>query len=500
MCQFGMGLNIPDEELASTRHVFEPAEWALVLTNDYWSWGREYNASLTKGSRIVNSIELISRLRDISYGEANDVVRELITTYEREYERRLEQFLREHPSTPAHLRQFIEVVGFVVAGNHYWCANCPRHHAWKNQVAGAVDQQDLLVVQTPPREHSPSSSNSLISTSSEACESSCTSDTQHATSEIDCTPLSSLILLRPPHPVAAASDYIASLPSKGVRSSLIHALNQWFQISDRYVSIVKDITNMLHNASLILDDIQDQSPLRRGRPAAHTILGTAQCINSSTHLFVRAMQMVNENFDASVQKSFLEILDRMHIGQGYDLHWKFHLICPTEDEYFEMIDQKTGCMFELLLLLMASKSRCVKVKSFSSFVRVFGRYFQVRDDYMNLASTDYAQGKGVCEDLDEGKISYPLVVCKRMAPTSFAQVIGIFRAKQTNTVQLPPETKAYIISLFKASGTLDVVVEFIKEMESQLISEVERLEVQMGDSNPMLHVLLQTLSLKLTAS
>ncbi|KAF1360397.1 geranylgeranyl pyrophosphate synthase [Lizonia empirigonia] len=496
MCQFGMGLNIPDEELAPTRHVFEPAEWALVLTNDYWSWGREYNASLTKGSRIVNSIELLSRLKIISYGEAKDVVRELIIMYEREYEKRLECFLQEHPSTPPYLRHFIEVAGLVVAGNHYWCANCPRHHAWQDQIAGAVDQQNLPDVRTGSPEQALSSSDSPKSASSEAHESSCTSDDQHATSEIDCTTQSSLVLLKPPHPVAAACEYIASLPSKGVRSTFIHALNQWFQISDRYVSMIKDITNMLHNSSLILDDIQDQSPLRRGRPAAHTILGTAQCINSSTYLFVRTMQMVNDNFDPSVQRSFLEILERMHIGQSYDLHWRFHLVCPTEDEYFEMVDQKTGCMFELLLLLMASKSRCVKAKSFSSFVRIFGRYFQVRDDYMNLTCTEYTQGKGVCEDLDEGKISYPLVVCKRMAPTSFAQIIGIFRAKQTNAVQLPPETKSYIISLLKASGALNTIVDFIKEMENQLLNEVKELEDQMGDPNPMLYVLLQTLSLK----
>ncbi|KAI1594547.1 IspA, Geranylgeranyl pyrophosphate synthase [Pyrenophora tritici-repentis] len=229
-----------------------------------------------------------------------------------------------------------------------------------------------------------------------------------------------------------------------------------------------DITSMLHNSSFILHDIQDQSPLRREKPAAHTIFGTAQSINSSTYLFVRAMQMVSDNFNRAVQRSFLEILQRMHIGQNYDLHWRFHLICPTEDEYFEMVDQKTGCMFEVLLLLMASKSRHAKEQSFSSFLRIFGRYFQ---------------GKGCCEDLDEGKLSYLLIECQRMAPASFAQIAAIFRNNQTDTVRLSPETKSYIISLFKASGALDVTIDLITEMERQLISEVKRLEGQMGEPN-----------------
>ncbi|EDU46894.1 geranylgeranyl pyrophosphate synthetase [Pyrenophora tritici-repentis Pt-1C-BFP] len=269
----------------------------------------------------------------------------------------------------------------------------------------------------------------------------------HVTSKMDGIAQPSLTLLKAPYPIDAACSYMVSLPSKGVRSTLIYALNQWFQISNRHVNLIKEITSMLHNSSFILHDIQDQSPLRREKPAAHTIFGTAQSINSSTYLFVRAMQMVSDNFNRAVQRSFLEILQRMHIGQNYDLHWRFHLICPTEDEYFEMVDQKTGCMFEVLLLLMASKSRHAKEQSFSSFLRIFGRYFQ------------------------------------RMAPASFAQIAAIFRNNQTDTVRLSPETKSYIISLFKASGALDVTIDLITEMERQLISEVKRLEGQMGEPN-----------------
>lgn len=500
MCQFGMGLNIPEEQLAPTRHIFEPAEWALILTNDYWSRGREHNASLTNGSRLVNSIELLSRLKDITHEEAKDVVRNLITMYEREYEERMTRFFQDHPSTPLVLRQFIQVCGLVVGGNHYWCANCPRHHAWKEQTKYAGEQHESPSEKFQPAEYASSITSDLRrSASLERCESSCTSNSQHATRKLDCTSKLNFTSLIPPHPVEAVCEYITTAPSKGIRSSIIHALNQWFRISDRHVNIIANTTSMLHNSSLILDDIQDQSPLRRGRPAAHTIFGTSQSINSSTYLFVQAVQAVNENFDPSVQAAFLQILNRMHIGQSYDLYWKFHLLCPSEEEYLEMVDQKTGCMFEMLLLLMASKSSCVKIDSFSAFVRIFGRYFQVRDDYMNLVSMEYARGKGVCEDLDEGKLSYPLILCKSMAPASFTQILGIFREKQTGSVQLSPEMKAYIISLLGSSGALDATLGFVQRMERQLVKEVEKLEDCIGDPNPMLHVLLQTLSVQLCA-
>ncbi|KAI9150204.1 Ophiobolin F synthase [Paramyrothecium foliicola] len=504
MCQFGMGINISDEDLKPLRHIFDPAEWALVLTNDYWSWDREYNASLTTGSRLVNSIELLSRLRNISHDESKEVVRDLILRYEKEYEVRMECFLRDQPSTPPHIRQFIEVCGLVVAGNHYWCANCTRHHGWREQKeqspnpteSPAVSSLDTTEERICPDENASSvTSDPPKSASSEACESGATPETSPEASDIDSAPPFTMLKLAPPHPVDTICDYIASSPSKGFRSTIINALNQWFQIPEHYVTIIKEITKMLHNASLILDDIQDQSLLRRGKPATHTIFGAASSINSATYLFVQAVQMVNNNFDASVQASFLEILNRMHIGQGYDLHWKFYMLCPTEEEYLEMVDQKTGCMFEMLLLLMVSKSKQVKGDQFGAFVQLFGRYFQVRDDYMNLTSADYAQGKGTCEDLDEGKLSYPLVVCKKVAPETFAQIMGIFRAKmsETHNLQLSFEAKTYILSLLKTAGALEGTLQVIQGMENRLAEEVSRLELWMEDENPMLRVLLEAL-------
>lgn len=116
------------------------------------------------------------------------------------------------------------------------------------------------------------------------------------------------------------------------------------------------MTKTLHNASLILDDVQDASALRRGRPATHAVFGVAQSINSATYLFVQAVSAVQAHFDSGAHAAFLEILQRMHVGQGYDLHWKFHSTCPSEREYLDMVDGKTGAMFELIVALMASKS------------------------------------------------------------------------------------------------------------------------------------------------
>ncbi|KAK8068694.1 geranylgeranyl pyrophosphate synthase protein [Apiospora phragmitis] len=257
------------------------------------------------------------------------------------------------------------------------------------------------------------------------------------------------------HPVHAPCQYISSLPSKGVRVTLIEALDQWFMVKSESLNVIKE------------------SPLRRGKPATHAVFGLAQSLNSSTYLFIQSLAEVHSHFDSSTHASFIEILQRMHVGQGYDLYWKFHLQCPSEQQYLEMVDGKTGAMFELIVTLMESKSATTRGDSFKRLTRLFGRFFQVRDDFMNLNSDLYAQGKGFCEDLDEEKLSFPLITCAKNDPEAFQQIIGIFRARNspvtpTAKTALAREAKTYILSLLEASGAMKTTRNWLVNLESQL--------------------------------
>ncbi|KAK8131821.1 hypothetical protein PG984_008259 [Apiospora sp. TS-2023a] len=308
------------------------------------------------------------------------------------------------------------------------------------------------------------------------------------------------------HPVDAPCMYISTLPSKGIRTTFIEAMNQWFLINRESLGIIKDVIKMLHDVSLILDDIQDESPLRRGRPATHAVFGLAQSLNSSTYLFVQSLAEVHSHFDARAHSAFVEMLQRMHVGQGYDLYWGFHSHCPTEQEYLEMVDGKTGAMFELVITLMESKSTTIHHDDDSNtftrltrLTRLFGRFFQVRDDFMNLNSELYAQGKGFCEDLDEEKLSYLLIVCARRDPAAFRQIMGIFRARCSACSSMSPlarESKMYILSLLEEAGAMKETKAWLLDLEAQLEAEVAALEKLHGKNNAQFRILLSKLSLK----
>ena len=84
--------------------------------------------------------------------------------------------------------------------------------------------------------------------------------------------------------VLAAWHYIMRMPGKDVRSLLIDAFQVWFKCTPEKVDAVKSIVGNLHNASLLIDDIEDNSRIRRGQPSAHMIFGVAPVINSANYV------------------------------------------------------------------------------------------------------------------------------------------------------------------------------------------------------------------------
>lgn len=89
--------------------------------------------------------------------------------------------------------------------------------------------------------------------------------------------------------VRRPADYVTSLPSKNVRQMAISALNIWLNVPETATRQIDSIVAKLHTASLMLDDVEDRSELRRGKPSSHTVFGPAQTINSAGFRVIEAM-------------------------------------------------------------------------------------------------------------------------------------------------------------------------------------------------------------------
>lgn len=298
--------------------------------------------------------------------------------------------------------------------------------------------------------------------------------------------------------IVAPARYISSMPSKGVRSSLIEALNNWLDVPQKSLKIINSIVDLLHNASLILDDIEDNSPLRRGKAATHAIFGHAQAINSANFMFVQAVQEARKLSDPSAVDILLDDLENLYLGQSWDLYWKYNLVYPSVNGYLNMVDNKTGGMFRMLLRLMQAESARISIFDFDRLSLLFGRFFQIRDDYLNLRSSAYSDQKGFCEDLDEGKFSYPIVHCLEFHPQFKDHIMGIFRQRPATLTlgsqPLSKETKMHVVDYLRAAGTFKACWMYLTEMETEIEAEIGKLERATGETNPMLRLLAARLS------
>ncbi|KAK0380297.1 polyprenyl synthetase [Colletotrichum limetticola] len=258
-------------------------------------------------------------------------------------------------------------------------------------------------------------------------------------------------------------DYLFAHPGKDFRAQLIQAFNVWLEVPQASIDVITNVVGMLHTASLLIDDVEDSSSLRRGLPVAHNIFGVAQTINSANYIYFCALQELQRLKNPKTISIFAEELVHLHRGQGMDLFWRDTLTCPTEEDYLEMVGNKTGGLFRLGIKLMQAESR--SLTDCSELVNLMGLIFQIRDDYMNLSSKEYSDNKGMCEDLTEGKFSFPIIHSIRSDPSNL-QLINILGQK-TNDV----EVKRFAVARMESTGSF----EYTKQVVGVLIDRARKI-------------------------
>ncbi|KAL4732974.1 terpenoid synthase [Aspergillus similis] len=241
-------------------------------------------------------------------------------------------------------------------------------------------------------------------------------------------------------------DYLLSLPGKKLRTQLILSFNEWFKVRDDKLQTIIEVVELLHTASLLVDDIQDSSKLRRGQPAAHIIYGSAQTINSANFAYFLAEERLAELGSLKSLQVFIAELLNLHRGQGLELYYRDSLICPTEAEYMEIVTHKTGGLFRLAVGLLQSQSDADESSDCSKLADTLGIIYQIRDDYQNLQSD---QGKGYGEDFTEGKFSFPMIHSISSAPNN-TFLIDILRQRTEDEA-----LKLAAISYIESTGSFE---------------------------------------------
>ncbi|KAF4209879.1 hypothetical protein CNMCM5878_005018 [Aspergillus fumigatiaffinis] len=470
------GLRVREEERQAVSEMVGYGVLSLSLSNDYYSFHREFDDHFRSGSldAIHNAMALLMTEYGYTELEAGDILKREVLTAEKTLMEQYKQW--EKSSTPKSddLRSYLVLFILLIGGANYWQAQTPRYSD-DGFTTTATDRARLLQRQREPvlklEGHPPPAAldgNQKKTVNGENHEADFPGPkvANGAVSEIDVC--AHFQVADADEICMAPFNYIKALPGKNTLAKFINCLRVWFSVPDDISSVLRDVTVMLFNSTLLLDDIEDGSTLRRGRPAAHLQFGLSQTVNTATFLHAEAVGYE------------VKTLAR---GQALDLNWTFNKTRPTLNEYFIMVDHKTGGFFRLLLRALCSLTGTELDADLEHLITLVGRYYQIRDDYQNLASDEYTAKKGFCDDLDEGKFSFPVLHLLEHSPKSeelFKIIYG-----EDKKAQVSHADKLRILAEMKEVGSLAYTLEMLEKLFTTMLETLDRVEEKMGKNKPL---------------
>lgn len=144
-----------------------------------------------------------------------------------------------------------------------------------------------------------------------------------------------------------------------------------------------------------------------------------------------------------------------------------------------MVKDKTGGLFRLAVGLMQAFATTNKTVDYTTIVDNLAMYFQIRDDYINLADEEYMKSKSFCEDLTEGKFSYPIIHHIRTNPND-TRLISILKQRTEDI-----DVKRYAQGLMKDSGSMAYTREKCISLKNQVLQDITSL----GGNEPLLKLI-----------
>lgn len=214
------------------------------------------------------------------------------------------------------------------------------------------------------------------------------------------------------------------------------------------------ITEMLHTATLVHDDVIDESGLRRGRPTANATWDNPTAVLVGDYLIARAFNLLVGFQSLPLLKLFSDGTCDIAEGEVLQLQHQ-HNPQATEDDYMRIIDGKTSRLFMMATCGVAIlQDKPEFMQPFSDFGQHFGNAFQIIDDVLDYTGDSEVMGKNLGDDLAEGKPTLPTIVALRLLKQSDEANYNKLRiAVQTGKVD--DAQGLSLIKLVQESGALE---------------------------------------------
>jgi octaprenyl-diphosphate synthase len=254
--------------------------------------------------------------------------------------------------------------------------------------------------------------------------------------------------------ISQIGQYIVSAGGKRIRPRLVLLFANALGYSGADQFTLAATVEFIHTATLLHDDVVDESSLRRGRQTANAVFGNAASVLVGDFLYSRAFQMMVSVGDVRVLQVLAEATNVIAEGEVLQL-MNMHDPDLAVDEYLRVIRSKTAKLFEASARLGALLARAdgPTEEACARYGRSLGTAFQLVDDLLDYDGETSELGKNVGDDLREGKPTLPLLVA--MARGTGEERALIRHAIEHGEVGRLPE----VVAAVRRTGALDAARE-----------------------------------------
>ena len=227
---------------------------------------------------------------------------------------------------------------------------------------------------------------------------------------------------------------------------------------------------LIHNATLMHDDVADSSALRRGRPTVVSLLGPRPSVLLGDFWLVKGIDRIldSQKYGNRVMRIFGRTLS--HLAEGEMLQLELARTGgTTEDDYYKVIFDKTASLFEASAVsaVISTGAPETYVEAVSKFSRCLGMAFQIKDDIFDYQE-EASIGKPTGQDLREKKITLPLLGAMKMHPSDEKEI----RAKVCG-IDSHPEYVAGIMDFVRKCGGISYADKKMKNFLKEAVAALD---------------------------
>jgi octaprenyl-diphosphate synthase len=246
------------------------------------------------------------------------------------------------------------------------------------------------------------------------------------------------------------SKYIISAGGKRLRPALLLLMAGALNYREAQRFNLAAVVEFIHTATLLHDDVVDESTLRRGRPTANESFGNPASVLVGDFLYSRAFQMMLDAHDMRVMEILAEATNVIAEGEVLQL-MNMHDASLDEQAYLRVIRSKTAKLFEASTRLAAvlAKAAPEVEEACATYGQALGTAFQVVDDVLDYAGDANETGKNVGDDLREGKTTLPLILAMQRGTPAQRDLIRA-AVEAGDTAQL-----STIVAIVRETGALE---------------------------------------------